>query len=146
MDEFYTPLVKAARRGGLLPLDGVLVRDWDPDTRRTGPGLRIGMRLYEIAGFRFARVRFVPDCEMSCEGLDFVAVDRKDYARLYRLALKCRLNDEPAAGRPVLPQEQLDQLWTNTIGYLEGANLAAHQSLRRQGQTRRLTNGSAWQR
>ena len=123
MDEFYTPLVKAARRGALLPVDGVLVRDWDSDNRRAGPGVRIGMRLYEIGGVRFARVRFVPDCDVNCAGFDFVAVDRKDYARLYRVALKCRLNDEPAAGQPVLPQAQLDQLWTNTIGYLEGANL-----------------------
>src|SRR5919204_7005977 len=28
LDAFYEPLVKAARRGELLPLDGVLVRDW----------------------------------------------------------------------------------------------------------------------
>jgi cell division protease FtsH len=123
MDEFYTPLVKAARRGALLPLDGVLVRDWDTDNRRAGPGVRIGMRLYEIAGLRFARVRFVPHDNLNCAGLDFAVVDRKDYARLYRIALKCRLDDEPAAGAPVLPQEQLDQLWKNTIGYLEGTNL-----------------------
>ncbi len=123
MDDFYTPLIKAARRGALLPLEGVLVRDWDSDNRRAGPGLRIGMRMYEVAGVPFVRVRFVPDMEMSCEGLDFVAVARKDYARLYRAALRCRLDDEPAAGPPVLPQEQLDQLWKNTIGYLEGANL-----------------------
>ena len=38
MDEFYVPLVKAARRGELLPIEGVLVRDWAPDSRRTSPG------------------------------------------------------------------------------------------------------------
>jgi cell division protease FtsH len=124
MDEFYTPLVKAARRGALMPLDGVLVRDWDADNRRAGPGVRIGMRLYEIAGLHFARVRFVHHDNLNCAGLDFAVVDRKDYARLYRIALKCRLDDEPAAEPPVLPPAQLDQLWKNTIGYLEGTNLA----------------------
>src|SRR5262249_35216007 len=49
-DEFYAPLVKAAKRGPVLPIDGVLVRDWDPDSRRTNPGIQIGMRLYEIEG------------------------------------------------------------------------------------------------
>jgi cell division protease FtsH len=124
MDDFYTPLVKAARRRGLLPLDGVLVRDWDADTRRAGPGVQIGMRLYEIGGVAFARVTFWAGYDSGCAGLDFAAVPRKDYARLYRAALRCRIADEPAAGPPVLPQEQLDQLWQNTIGYLESANLS----------------------
>src|SRR5262245_10316805 len=34
MDEFYTPLIRASRRRELVPIDGVLVRDWDPDGRR----------------------------------------------------------------------------------------------------------------
>jgi adenylate kinase family enzyme len=124
LDEFYTPLLKAARRGPPLPLDGVLVRDWDPDNRRGDPGLRIGMRPYEIDGVRFVRVCFVPDSNLDCSGLDFTAVDRKDYRRLYRIALRRRLKQQPAGEPPVLPQEQLDVLWKNTVGYLEGDNLA----------------------
>src|SRR5258707_3158539 len=93
LDEFYVPLLKAARRGALLPIDGVLVRDWDPDNRRTAPGLQIGMRMYEIEGIHFARVRFLPADNLNCWGLDFAAVDRKDYARLYRVAVNRRLND-----------------------------------------------------
>src|SRR5262249_24769613 len=95
MDEFYGPLVKAARRGELVPIDGVLVRDWDPDGRRASPGVQIGMRLYEIEGVRFARVRFMHNDRANCWGLDFVAVDQKDYRRLYRIALRCRRDDEP---------------------------------------------------
>ena len=124
LDEFEAPLVKAARRGPPLPLDGVLVRDWDPDTRRTGPGLRIGMRLYEIDGVRFVRVSFWAVDNLNCAGLDFTAVDRKDYRRLYSVALRRRLDQQPAGDPPVLPQEQLDLLWKNTIGYLERDNLA----------------------
>jgi hypothetical protein len=123
LDEFYVPLLKAARKGDLLPIDGVLVRDWDPDNRHTNPGFQIGMRLYEVDGVRFARVRFSFNDRLNGWGLDFVAVDRKDYARLYKAALRCRRDDEPPSPPPVLPQEQLDLLWKNTIGYLEGPNL-----------------------
>jgi hypothetical protein len=121
--EFYLPVIKAARRGPLVPIDGVLVRDWDPDNRRTNPGIQLGMRLYDIEGVRLVRVRFIHDDHNSCWGMDFVAVDRKDYAKLYRIAVRCRRDDQPPSQAPVLPEEQLDLLWKNTIGYLEGANL-----------------------
>jgi cell division protease FtsH len=123
MDEFYVPLIKASRRRELAPIDGVLVRDWDPDGRRTSPGIQMGMRLYEIQDVRFVRVRFVHNDHNSCWGLDFVAVDHKDYAKLYKIALRCRRDDEPPSQPPVLPPEQLDQLFKNTIGYLDGLNL-----------------------
>jgi hypothetical protein len=123
MDEFYAPLVRAARKGALVPIDGVLVRDWDPDGRRTNPGLQIGMRIYEINGLRFVVVRFVHNDHYNSWGLNFIAVDQKDYRRLYKIALECRRDDEPPSQQPVLPQEQLDLLWKNTIGYLEGGNL-----------------------
>src|SRR5262245_49031408 len=42
LDEFYWPLLRAARKRELLPIDGVLVRDWDPDNRRTNPGMNLG--------------------------------------------------------------------------------------------------------
>jgi cell division protease FtsH len=124
LDEFQAPLLKAARRGPVLPIDGVLVRDWDPDTRRTQPGLWLGMRLYDVDGVRFVRVRFGHSDQANAWGLDFIAVSRRDYARLYKTALRLRRNDEAESVPPVLPQEQLDTLWKNTIGYLEGPNLA----------------------
>ncbi len=123
LDDFYLPLVKAAKRREMLPIEGVLVRDWDPDTRQTNPGVQIGMRLYEIQGVRFVRARFHHDDHFNSWGLDFVAVDRKDYRRLYKIALRCRRDNEPPSQPPVLPKEQLDQLWRNTIGYLESKNL-----------------------
>lgn len=123
LDEFYTPLVKGARRGPLLPIDGVLVRDWDPDNRHTNPGMQIGIRLYELEGVRFARVRFVHNDRANVWGLDFIAVGQRDYIKLYKTALRCRRDEQPPSVSPVLPEEQLDLLWKNTIGYLEGPNL-----------------------
>jgi hypothetical protein len=123
MDEFYGPVIKAARKKELVPIEGVLVRDWDPDNRRTMPGMQLGMRIYEIEGIRLVRIRFMHNDQENIWGQDFVVVDEKDYRRLYKVALKCRRDDEPPSLIPVLPREQLDQLWKNTIGYLEGSNL-----------------------
>jgi cell division protease FtsH len=123
LDEFYLPLLKRAKRRDLLPVAGLLVRDWDPNNRRANPGMQIGMRVYEIEGIRFVRVRFHHSLRTNCTGLDFMAVGEKDYRRLYKIALRCRREDQPASVPPVLPQEQLDQLWDNTVGYLDSANL-----------------------
>jgi cell division protease FtsH len=123
LDDFTMPLMKGARKGPLLPIDGVLVRDWDPDNRRFYAGLRLGMRLYTVDGVRFARVRFGFNEQQNCWGLDFVAVDRCDYRKLYRAALRCRRDFEPPSRPPVLSRDQADLLWQNTIGYLDRANL-----------------------
>ncbi len=123
LDQFAAPLLKAARKGALLPIDGVLVRDWNPDFRDLHAGIQLGMRLYEVEGIRFVKVRFNYNDQANVWGLDFVAVDRKDYRRLYKTALRCRRDAEPAGQPPVLEVGQAEVLWKNTIGYLEPANL-----------------------
>jgi hypothetical protein len=121
--DFYAPLLRRARRGALLPIDGVLVRDWDPDNRALHPGCQLGLRVYHLDGLRFVRVRFAYHERQHWGGLDFIACDRKDYTRLYRIAWRCRQGSEPPAPVPVLTAEQADVLWKNTIGYLEPENL-----------------------
>jgi len=123
LDEFYGPLLRAARKGAMMPIDGVFIRDWDPTNRQTHPGFQIGMRLYEINGIRFVRVRFHHDERRNGWGLDFFAVSKADYLRLYQTALRLRRDSEPPTLAPVLPADQLDLLWKNTIGYLEETNL-----------------------
>jgi hypothetical protein len=123
LDEFTEPLLKKARRGAFLPIDGVVVRDWDPENRRQDPGVRLGMRLYHIDGIRFVHVRAWFHDDLLGGGLDFHAVDQKDYLRLYRIAHRCRRDQEPPGQAPVLPAEQAAALWQNTIGYLEPRKL-----------------------
>src|SRR5262249_59728314 len=106
--------VKAARRGPLLPVDGVLVRDWDPDNRHSAPGLQMGMRFYDIEGIRFVRVRFAYNDTLNCWGLDFAVVAGKDYRRLYKIALRCPRDNEPPCTAPILARDQLDVLCKNT--------------------------------
>src|SRR5262249_18784260 len=74
LDAFYVPPLKACRRKELLPIDGVLVRDWDPDNRSINPGVQLGMRVYAIEGIRFVRVRFAYHDRRHWGGLDFIAV------------------------------------------------------------------------
>src|SRR5439155_10343759 len=74
-------------------------------------------------GIRFASVQAVHHQHRHYWGLNFFAVDRRDYRRLYRVALRCLRDSEPPAAAPILPAEQLEVLWQNTIGYLESANL-----------------------
>lgn len=120
-DEFRQPLVKQAVRGKLIPLDGVLIRDWDPDERKTRVGARFGARLYHLDGIPFVR------CEAAFHSdiynFDFFVVPRGDYLRLYRLALRAKHTEEPHGLPPVLPEGQLETLRQNTLRYLDGANL-----------------------
>ena len=126
LDAFATPLRERARKGALLPIDGVLVRDWDPDGRRRRAGASFGMRLYEINGIRFVEVSAYFDGGLDGSALDFFAVDRKDYTRLYRLAVAARRDQEPRTAGPILSDEQRQTLWQNTIGFLEEHNLAGY--------------------
>src|SRR5262245_12342791 len=110
LDEFYAPLVAKAHKRGLLPIDGVLVRDWDPDNRKLAPGVHLGMRLYEIDGIRFVRIRFPYHDRKHWGGLDFIAVGRADYVKFYQVALRCRRDQAPPSPAPVLAATHADLL------------------------------------
>lgn len=123
LSEFTDPVLKAARKGPFVPLDGVLVRDWNPDDRRTYPGVGIGARLYTLRGVIFARVRCALSNDLDYRAGDFAVVDRAAYRRFYRLAVECRRDAEPPGLPPVLADEVARTLWQNTVGYLDQANL-----------------------
>src|SRR5437879_10747845 len=102
LNAFYVPLLKTARKGEILPLDGVLVRDWHPDDRRSRPGVSLGLRFYDVEGIRFVSVGCNFSDNDNHAGFYFAAVDRKDYRQLYRIALRCRRDEEPPSAAPVL--------------------------------------------
>jgi hypothetical protein len=122
-DDFSEHLLGKATRGRLVPLDGVLVRDWDPEWRRTWSGLNFGIRLYHIRGVTFARSSVASALDASYCGYNFFVVDRKDYRPLYRLAVATRRAAKKAGTPPVMPAGHRDALWRNTIGFLDPANL-----------------------
>lgn len=123
MNPLADALLEHARKGELLPVDGVLVRGWYPDAGPTYCGFQFGIRRYDVEGIPFYFVNAIHDQGQNYAGQSFYVVDRKDYRRLYRIALRCARSAEPPAVAPVQPPEQLDTLWKNTVGYLETANL-----------------------
>jgi hypothetical protein len=107
----------------VIPIDGVLVRDWDPDNRRTGLGLYLGARMYRLNGILFVRVYCRHNRNLGYGIADFLAVSRNDYRRLYAAAVRCRRAVKDPIQPPILPDDQIATLWKNTIGYLDEKNL-----------------------
>jgi hypothetical protein len=123
MSVFREPLLRVARKGDLVPLSGALVRDWNPDLRAQSAGAYLGMRVYHVQGITFAEVVFPYNHNRLHQCHDFMAVDRKDYRQLYRIAWRCRQKSEPPSPRPVLAADQARILLQNTIGFLDPVNL-----------------------
>ena len=44
-DEFTDPLLGRSARGRFVPIDGVFVRDWDPEWRRLWPAVLVAVRV-----------------------------------------------------------------------------------------------------
>jgi cell division protease FtsH len=123
LDYLSYTLLKHSRKGAMYPVDGVMVRDWGSYGRSYSPHLPIGIRLYEVEGVRFAVVGFGQGHFHNNAGYEFTAVDRKDYRRLYRFALRLYNRQAEASEPPVLDDGVFQRLRRNTIEYLEPANL-----------------------
>lgn len=122
---FNYSLVQNAVRGPLLPIEGLLTRDWVGVSRKYYPGIQFGIRQYTAEGIRFARC-IAPLVGKSghAGNFDFYVVGRADYLKLYRQALKAQRTTEPESRPPVLPVEQLEVLRQNTLDFLDRKNLA----------------------
>jgi AAA+ superfamily predicted ATPase len=83
----------------------------------------MGCRLFTLKGLRLARVRFAFDNQRNGWAFDFTCVERKNYLKLYRIAMQLRRDSEPPSVAPVMSKDQRDLLWQNTIGYLDRSNL-----------------------
>lgn len=123
-DDFRFVILKHAIRGRLVPVQGVLVRDWDRSWTRYWPGIKFGARLYTLDGIRFARcVAHHHDDHQSHSLFEFFVVARADYLPLYRKAVRLRRTSALPTPPPVLPDSLRVTLERNTLGYLRRDNL-----------------------
>jgi len=122
-DEFAEPLLTNSVRGPVLPMGGVLVRDWYRRWPKTWPGVEHGARLYTADGLRFVHVVAKVDENISADGYNFYAVSRRDYASLYRLARKHQKAARPPGPPPVLSDDIFATLKQNTLDFLNPENL-----------------------
>ena len=120
---FHDGLLRAAVRGPVVGIGGVMVRAWDRGDRPTNLGLMFGGRTYTAGGIRFLRVQVSPNPIFRSPLDGAFVVGRADYPALYRLAVAAQRAGEPPAEAPVLTPATLDSLRRNTIDYLSPANL-----------------------
>src|SRR5206468_1411289 len=95
-------LLRKAVRGPLVPLDGALVREWQTGMRSHSAGTHFGVRLYTVAGIPFAHVVAMLDGNSTANSYDFYVASRKDYTRLFRVALQAMREREVAGLPPVM--------------------------------------------
>lgn len=117
----YT-LVTNAIPGPLVPIRGALVRLWVTRSKFY-PNTTFGIRQYTLEGIRFARCIANIDQSYDQNGYDIFVVSRTDYLKLFRKVLKLCRTKTLTALPPVLPDQQLEVLRQNTLGYLERDNL-----------------------
>jgi cell division protease FtsH len=121
--DYADHLLKAAVRGSLVPLDGVLYRDWMTGGRHHNPGTKFGIRLYRAEGVPFARCVACVDSDYDVDAYDFYVVARAEYVKLFRIAKRASRARGSGATPPIMPAEHLETLRQNTVGYLERQNL-----------------------
>ena len=122
-------LLRSAVRGALIPLEGVLYRDWMTGGRHYYPGTKFGIRLYRAQEVPFARCVASVDGDYDAEAYDFFVVSRADYVKLFRIAKRASQERGAGAIPPVMSPEQFEKLRQNTIGYLDRQNLKRIRSL-----------------
>lgn len=110
-------------RGPLVPIAGVLMRDWITKSRTYWAGTQFGIRVYTAGGIRFARVVSHLDGDLQADAYDFLVVSRADYLKLFRFALKAGRTKPSSGPPPVMFADQFETLKQNTLGYLNRDNL-----------------------
>lgn len=123
LDDFQNSLLRYSQRGPVLPLNGLLIRDWDRDFKHYWPGVKFGIRTYRIADLTYVRV-VAPALDHDSNAVyDFFAVRRADYRALYRWARWCQAQSNPPGPPPVIKSDTLAALLRNTVEYLDSENL-----------------------
>jgi cell division protease FtsH len=124
LGQFQEPMLRKSRRLPVVPVEGVMIRDWHREMKQTNAGLSFGIRPYELEGITFCWVQ----CQCSIfprqELYGFFAVSRKDYTKLYRAALRAKKVVAPPPKPPIMTAEAFSTLRRNTIDYLRPENLS----------------------
>jgi cell division protease FtsH len=115
-------LVGNAKRGPLVPLDGALVRQWTTRAKYY-PNTTFGVRVYTLEGIPFARCVAYIQHDYDQNAYDIFVVSKADYLRLFRHVVRQSRQKVDGGLPPVLPDEQLEVLQQNTLGYLNRDNL-----------------------
>ena len=117
----YYPLLANAIRGAIVPIDGVMTRDWVGIARKYYPGVQFGIRQYTVEGIRFARC--IAPFGGNGGSYDFFVVARADYMKLFRQAVKAHRTQSVEGEPPVLAAGQTEILRQNTLEFLDPKNL-----------------------
>jgi cell division protease FtsH len=116
-------LLKHAKRGPLVSIDGALTRAWTAAHRYYYPGTPFGIRLYKFQDIPFARCVAQMSEDAAADTYDFFVTSRSSYIPLFRHTLRLQRKKVDAAPPPVLDDKQFDILFQNTLGYLDRKNL-----------------------
>lgn len=120
---FQYPLLDNSIRGALVPISGVLIRDWGRHWPKFYPGIHFGARHYTTKGIRFIRITAQSHGDLPHSTYDFFVVDQADYAQLFRLANEYQRTSKPAGLPPVLTPEIFATLRQNTLDFLNPKSL-----------------------
>jgi len=116
-------MLAESKRRQLVPINDMLVRSWDRSQGIMFGQVAIGIQVYELGGIKFAYVSARYDHNTAIEFLCFFVVNAANYTKLFKLALQAKKRREPYTAPPTMPDEQFQQLWRNTIGFLSDRNI-----------------------
>jgi hypothetical protein len=124
LDEFQHAVLEHAIRGPFVPIEGAFVREWDRYSPRQNAGTPFGIRLYTLNGIKFARCSANYFSHFYRFVHDFFVVNRSDYLRLFRAAVRLRRTTIEESPPPILPDAIFETLRRNTLGFLNRDSLA----------------------
>lgn len=116
-------VLKESRRKAVFAIVGVLIRGWYWGEFRRSTPYCAAQYLHDYQGIPFVHVSFNYAYTQIAGAFDFVVVERKNHARLYRAAIRCVKLRQQKTESPILHAKQKETLWDNTIGFLDRPNM-----------------------
>ena len=121
-DDLADTLLKHAAGGEPLAFDGALIPSWADTYPSVAEHIALGMRIWTIEGLRFCSVDLQFD-RSRLIGAAFFVVERRDYKKLREIGTRLSIPPRSQTSAPVMHDAQRQQLWENTIAFLDRKNL-----------------------